>query len=161
MVRAAERKRSPLILQVFPWAITSTSGLLVHAAAAAAARASVPVAVHLDHAQSEAQIRHAAASLPFDSIMVDMSHLDKAQNLARTAELVRYCHERGVAAEAEPGRIEGGEDGVADTESLDGLLTTREEVEEFVATGVDFLAPAFGNVHGEYGKAGPRLDFER
>lgn len=40
-------------------------------------------------------------------------------------------------------------------------MTTAEEVDEFVATGVDVLAPAFGNVHGEYGPRGPQLDFER
>ena len=39
-------------------------------------------------------------------------------------------------------------------------MATPEEVEQFVATGVDALAPAFGNVHGEYAPAGPRLDLE-
>jgi fructose/tagatose bisphosphate aldolase len=49
--------------------------------------------------------------------MVDMSHYEKEDNLAKTKELVAYCHERGIATEAEPGRIEGGEDGIADTGS--------------------------------------------
>lgn len=163
VVRAAENKRSPLIIQVFPWAITASDGLLVRAAADAAARASVPIAIHLDHAQDEALIRHAADNLPFDSIMVDMSHHEKEENLAKTKELVEYCHARGIATEAEPGRLEGGEDGVADTVDLEGVLTTPEDVEQFIATGVDFLAPAFGNIHGEspYGKAGPQLDYAR
>ncbi|THZ82634.1 aldolase [Aureobasidium pullulans] len=160
-VRAAERKQSPLIIQVFPWAITASDGLLVRAAADAASRASVPIAIHLDHAQDEELIRHAANTLPFDSIMVDMSHYEKAENLSKTAALVEYCHARGIATEAEPGRIEGGEDGVADTVDLKSMLTTPEEVDEFIQTGVDFLAPAFGNVHGEYGGRGPQLDFER
>jgi fructose-bisphosphate aldolase class II len=90
-----------------------------------------------------------------------MSHYEKAENLAKTKELVEYCHARGIATEAEPGRIEGAEDGVADTVDLEGIMTTPEEVEEFIATGVDFLAPAIGNVHGEYGSRGPQLDFER
>ena len=106
-------------------------------------------------------MRLAADTLPFDSIMVDFSHYEKAESLAKTAELVAYCHERGIATEAEPGRIEGGEDGVADTVDMEGILTTPEEVEEFIATGVDFLAPAVGNVHGEYGRKGPQLDFAR
>ncbi|KAF5652806.1 tagatose 1,6-diphosphate aldolase [Fusarium sp. NRRL 25303] len=160
-VRAAEAKRSPLIIQVFPWAITFSSGLLIHAAAHAARNASVPIAIHLDHAQDEAIIRHAADSLPFDSIMVDMSHYEMEENLAKTKELVEYCHARGIATEAEPGRIEGGEDGIADTADLEGALTTSEQVEDFIATGIDFLAPAFGNVHGEYGKRGPVLEFDR
>ncbi|KAI5251631.1 aldolase [Aureobasidium subglaciale] len=161
MVRAAERKRSPLILQVFPWAITASDGLLIRAAADAASRASVPVSVHLDHAQDETLIRQAADTLPFDSIMVDMSHYEKAENLSKTEELVQYCHDRGIATEAEPGRIEGGEDGVADTADLESMLTTPDELSEFIATGVDFLAPAIGNVHGEYGIRGPQLDFKR
>ncbi|KAI6871707.1 aldolase, partial [Hortaea werneckii] len=138
-VKAAEAVRSPLIIQVFPWAITFSNGLLVETAALAARKASVPISIHLDHCQSEDMVRHAADKLPFDSIMVDMSHHEKEENLAKTKELVAYCHERGIATEAEPGRIEGGEDGIADTADLSGMLTTPEEVEEFINTGVDFL----------------------
>lgn len=161
LVRAAEQAKSPLIIQFFPWAITFSSGLLVRTAADAAQRASVPISIHLDHAQDPEIIKLAADKLPFDSIMVDMSHYEKEENLKRTEELVRYCRERGIATEAEPGRIEGGEDGVMDTEGLEASKTTPEEVEEFIATGVDALAPAFGNVHGEYGPQGPDLDFKR
>ncbi|OAA54590.1 Ketose-bisphosphate aldolase, class-II [Niveomyces insectorum RCEF 264] len=159
-VRAAERKRSPLIIQLFPWAITYSQGLLVHAAAQAARQASVPIAVHLDHCQDPAMVKQ-ACDLPFDSIMVDMSHHAKADNIAMTKELVAYCHARGKATEAEPGRIEGGEDGIASTADLSGLLTTPEETQQFVDTGVDFLAPAFGNVHGEYGPRGVILEWDR
>ncbi|GAW12465.1 hypothetical protein ANO14919_018340 [Xylariales sp. No.14919] len=161
LVRAAEQAQSPLIIQFFPWAITYSDGLLIRTAADAASRASVPISVHLDHAQDEAIIQRAADTLPFDSIMVDMSHYEKEDNLKKTAKWVKYCHERGIATEAEPGRIEGGEDGVMDTEGLEASKTTPEEADEFIATGVDALAPAFGNVHGEYGLVGPQLDFER
>lgn len=160
-VRAAEAKRSPLIIQVFPWAITFSDGLLIHTAMQAARSASVPIAIHLDHAQDEGIIRQAADTLPFDSIMVDMSHYEMEENLQKTKVLVDYCHERGIATEAEPGRIEGGEDGIADTADLEGALTTGEQVDDFIATGIDFLAPAFGNVHGEYGKKGPVLEYDR
>ncbi|KAM0418434.1 hypothetical protein ACHAPD_004793 [Fusarium lateritium] len=101
-VQAAEVKRSPLVIQFFPGAITFSKGLLVHAAAHAAREAS-----------------------------------------------------------AEPERIEGGEDGIADTADLEGALTTGEQVEDFIATAIDFLAPAFGNAHDEYGKRGPVLEFNR
>ncbi|KAK8124063.1 hypothetical protein PG999_003981 [Apiospora kogelbergensis] len=160
-LRAAEAKRAPLIIQVFPWAITYSDGLLVHAAAQAARTATVPVAIHLDHAQDAALIRHAASTLPFDSIMVDMSHHEMEENLAKTKELVAFCNTYKICTEAEPGRIEGGEDGIADTADLEGALTTPEQVDDFVATGIDFLAPAFGNVHGEYGARGPVLEYGR
>ncbi|PWY79311.1 aldolase [Aspergillus heteromorphus CBS 117.55] len=161
-VRAAESQRSPAMILLFPWAIQYANGILVHAAAEAALNASVPITVHLDHAQTPDIVRQAANITPgFDSIMIDMSHYEKATNLSLTRELVAYCNERGIATEAEPGRIEGGEDGVADTADLEGLLTTPEESEEFVATGIDWLAPAFGNVHGSYGPRGIRLEYDR
>ena len=149
---------------LFPWALSYASTHLVQLAARACRSATVPLTLHLDHAQDAAQIRQAADMAPgFDSIMIDMSHHAKAENLARTKELVAYCHARGIATEAEPGRIEGGEDGLADTADaeLEGLLTTAEEAMEFVDTGIDWLAPAFGNVHGSYGPRGIRLDYER
>ncbi|KAF4619047.1 hypothetical protein G7Y89_g14801 [Cudoniella acicularis] len=161
MVKAAKIAKSPIIIQFFPWAIMFSDGLLVRAAADAVSRCKIPISIHLDHAQDEKLIRLAADTLPFDSIMIDMSHYEKEENLSKTAELVKYCHDRGIATEAEPGRIEGGEDGVMDTEGLEGSKTTLDEATDFVATGVDALAPAIGNVHGEYGPAGPNLDFER
>ncbi|KAK9455947.1 ketose-bisphosphate aldolase [Dipodascopsis uninucleata] len=155
IVKAAEALKSPIILQLFPWAITYSDGLLVKLAAEAAKNATVPVAVHLDHAQDEELIK-LATELPFDSIMIDMSHHPKEENLKKTAELVKICNVKKIATEAEPGRIEGAEDGLADTVDLEGLLTTPEEIDEFLATGIDFIAPAIGNIHGDYGPKGPR-----
>ncbi|KAF4955239.1 hypothetical protein FSARC_11912 [Fusarium sarcochroum] len=161
-VRAAEKAKSPAIVQLFPWAIEYAGRALVLAAAEACHTASVPMSLHLDHAQTPELVRR-AADIPdgFDSIMCDMSHYEKEENLAKTKELVDYCHERGIATEAEPGRIEGGEDGVAATADLAGVLTTPEQAEEFVATGIEMLAPAFGNVHGEYGPRGILLEYDR
>jgi fructose-bisphosphate aldolase class II len=160
-IKAAELLNAPLILEMFPWAVTWSSGLLVHAAALAAKQASVPVSVHLDHAQDEDMIRHCADTLPFDSIMVDMSKHEREENLRRTKELAEYCHERGIAVEAEPGRIEGGEDGIVDTGALEAIKTSIDDVEEFLAAGVDILAPAIGNVHGGYPSNGAQLDMSR
>ncbi|KAI1879269.1 hypothetical protein JX265_002223 [Neoarthrinium moseri] len=161
-VRAAEAARSPAMVLLFPWAMQYADEALVLAAASAAHGASVPISLHLDHAQTPELVRR-AADIPdgFDSIMCDMSHYEREENLALTKELAAYCHERGIAAEAEPGRIEGGEDGVAETADLEGLLTTPEEAQVFVDTGIEMLAPAFGNVHGEYGPRGIRLEYDR
>ncbi|KAH7134284.1 tagatose-bisphosphate aldolase [Dactylonectria macrodidyma] len=159
-VKAAERKRSPLIIQLFPWAVTFSDGILVHAAAQAARQAKVPIAIHLDHCQDEELVKR-ACDLPFDSIMIDMSHHSMTDNLDKTIELVEYCHTQSKATEAEPGRIEGGEDGILDTTDLSGMMTRYEEVLDFVKAGVDILAPAFGNVHGEYGPRGVILEWDR
>jgi fructose-bisphosphate aldolase class II len=146
---------------LFPWAIHYANSCLVHLAAEAAKNASVPVTVHLDHAQEPEIVKRAADMGGFDSIMIDMSHYEKEENLRLTAELTKYCHDRGIACEAEPGRIVGGEDGVGDTEDLESLLTTPEEAQRFVDCGIDWLAPSFGNVHGNYGPRGIQLEYER
>lgn len=159
-VRAAEALRAPLIIQLFPWAIEFADGVLIHAAREAADNASVPIALHMDHAQTPEIVKKAASyEKGLDGIMVDMSHYD--DNLDKTRELVKYCNERGIVTEAEPGRIDGGEDGVADISGLEAILTTPEQAEDFVATGINWLAPAFGNVHGKYGPQGPQLDYDR
>lgn len=160
-VRAAEAQSSPAIIQLFPWAVEYADGLLVHAAAEAARNAKVPIFVHMDHCQSPEMVKRAAEMGGFDGIMVDMSHYEKEENLAKSRELVEYLHTLGIVTEAEPGRIEGGEDGVDDTADLEGLLTTPEQAEEFISLGIDWLAPAFGNVHGKYGARGPKLDYDR
>jgi fructose-bisphosphate aldolase class II len=119
LVAAAESKRSPLIIQLFPSTLKQ-SPYLAYAAAHAVRTASVPLSLHIDHAQDVEHIRSIIATLPVDSVMVDMSHYDEAENLSKTKILTKECHEKGIAVEAESGRIEGGEDGIADTEGLEG-----------------------------------------
>lgn len=44
------------------------------------------------------------------------------------------------------------------------LFTTLSDVENFIAAGIDILAPSIGNVHGDYGPAGPKegqIHFDR
>jgi len=161
-VRAAEAAQSPAIVQLFPWAIEYAGSALVLLAAEAAHSASVPVSLHLDHAQKPELVRR-AADIPgaFDGIMCDMSHYEKEQNLELTKQLTEYCHNLGIISEAEPGRIEGGEDGIGDTVDLEAVLTTPEQAEEFVAQVIELIAPAFGNVHGEYGPRGINLEYDR
>jgi hypothetical protein len=120
LVRAAEAKRSPLIIQLFPSTLKQLP-LLAHTAAHAVKAATVPLCLHIDHAQDVDHIREIIATLPVDSVMVDMSHYDEAENLEKTKILTKECHDRGVAVEAESGRIEGGEDGIADTGDLEGM----------------------------------------
>ncbi|KAL9126386.1 MAG: hypothetical protein Q9217_004563 [Psora testacea] len=161
-VRAASAKNSPAMLLLFPWAQTYSGSILAHSAAHAARTALVPMTVHLDHAQSPEAVKEAAdMGWTFDSIMVDMSHYAHEENLRLTKELTEYCHDRGIVVEAESGRIEGGEDGVSDTADLEGLMTTPGQAKEFADTGIDWLAPAFGNVHGSYGPRGIQLEYDR
>ncbi|KAI8632943.1 hypothetical protein F5Y19DRAFT_419545, partial [Xylariaceae sp. FL1651] len=72
----------------------------------------------------------------FDGIMVDRSYYED-DNMLLSRELVEYCNACGIITEAEPRRISGDEDGVADTVQLiQEIRTTPEQAEEFVALGV-------------------------
>ena len=50
-----------------------------------------------------------------------MSHHEHEINLQKTKISTDLCHANGIAVEAESGRINGGEDGIADTGDLEGL----------------------------------------
>lgn len=154
VIRAAEAVRSPAIIQLFPWTVKFQGPHFVRYVVDAAHAASVPIAVHLDHCIEEADIRQ-ALELPFDSIMVDASVHDAGENIRQVNEITRIANAKGVSIEAEMGRIEGGEDGLPSVD-LDAVLTQPADAKRFIdETGVQFLAPAFGNVHGGYGPEGP------
>lgn len=144
IIAGAERSNAPVILQVSHNAVRYHGNLAPIGAATvrAAESARVPVAVHLDHAQSEDLVR-AAVDLGFDSVMFDASASPYAENLLRTKEIAEYCHRANVWVEAELGEV-GGKDGV----HAPGARTKPAEAVEFVAaTGVDALAVAVGTSH--------------
>jgi fructose-bisphosphate aldolase, class II len=98
--------------------------------------------------------------LGFDSVMVDMSHYSPEENAKFTKELTQRAHGMGIAVEAEMGRIDGAEDGV-EAPDMEGLLTDPADAVRYLEeTNVDFLAPAFGNMHGAYPVGGPRKYLE-
>lgn len=66
--------------------IRQYGSILVSLAAKVCKQAQVPVALHLDHEQDEEQVK-LAATLPFDSIMIDMSHYVIEENLRKTRDL--------------------------------------------------------------------------
>ena len=123
-----------------------------------ARRATVPVALHLDHGDTFERVMGCIAA-GFTSVMLDASQLPLAENIAATQEVVRAAHAAGVSAEAELGRIGGSETGV-DLSDDESALTDPDEARAFVdATGVDALAVSVGTVHGFYkGEPKVRLD---
>ncbi|MEV7023619.1 class II fructose-bisphosphate aldolase [Kitasatospora sp. NPDC093558] len=144
IVAGAEAVGAPVILQLSENAVRYHGALAPVAAAtlALAQHATIPVAVHLDHATS-AELVAEAVDLGFSSVMFDASALAHADNLRRTAEVVDRCHAAGVWVEAELGEI-GGKDGV----HAPGVRTDPDEAAEFAAaTGVDALAVAVGSSH--------------
>jgi len=140
----AEASGSPVVLQISQNAVRYHGGLApIGVATLAVARAAdVPVAVHLDHA-TELGLIEQAVDLGLGSVMVDASELPYADNVALSAEVVRRCHARGTAVEAELGAV-GGKGGA----HTPGVRTQPDEAGAFVAeTGVDALAVAVGSEH--------------
>lgn len=155
---AAEAQESPVILQVGA-AVASYAGMkwIATLCRLAAAEASVPVTVHLDHGRT-LEVMREALEAGFSSVMIDGSHLPFAENVRLTRETVELARRYGASVEGELGSIGGVED---DIESLEGRLTDPEQAASFVEqTGVDALAVAIGNCHGLY-KGPVRLDFDR
>jgi fructose-bisphosphate aldolase class II len=154
-LRAAEKKKSPVMIQVFPWSIQQFGSVFINFCADAIKQCKVPASLHLDHAMREEDIK-AAMELPFDSIMVDMSRHSEEDNVKLTKTFAIECAKRGIATEAELGRIDGGEDGVMGDEDIEALMTKPEDAVAYIKeTGVNMLAPSFGNIHGDYPPEGP------
>ncbi|GAA1532687.1 class II fructose-bisphosphate aldolase [Dactylosporangium maewongense] len=144
LAAGADAATAPLIMQISENAVRYHGSLrpLALAARALAEAATVPVVLHLDHAE-DVDLVHEAVDLGFTSVMFDGSRLDDARNRAVTGEVVAFCHAAGVAVEAELGEV-GGKDGV----HAPGVRTDPGDAAAFVAdTGVDSLAVAVGTSH--------------
>lgn len=151
LVRAANAARSPLLLQSSAQAVDYAGfGYLIGLARAAAEEAETPVAYHLDHGFS-VEICKAAVDAGFTSVMIDASSHPLEENIRITREVVEYAHDNGVVVEGELGSPEN-----------DRAHTHPDQVAEYVArTGIDSLAIAIGNSHGQMQlDAPPMIDFE-
>jgi len=160
IIAAAEEERSPVIIQTSEGAIKYAGidylSTMVHLAAK---KATVPVALHLDHGTTYETIISCIAN-GYTSVMIDGSHHPLEENIAVTNEIVKVAHAAGISVEAELGRLGGVEDNIR-VDEKDARYTNPDEAVKFVQeTGVDSLAIAIGTAHGKY-KGKPELDFER
>jgi fructose-bisphosphate aldolase class II len=119
-------------------------------------QAKAPAAIHLDHGKTFDGVMIALRA-GFSSVMFDGSSLDYEENVKQTAEIVKIARSFGVAVEGELGYV--GRAGM--DELMPDSFTRPDQAADFVRrTGVDALAVAIGNQHGQY-KGIPKLDFER
>ena len=124
-----------------------------------AEKASVPVCVHYDHGLTFEKCMQ-ALELGFTSIMYDCSTAPYEENIENVAEMVKICHAMGRTVEGELGHV-GDNAGAGKLENPSDYFTDPETAADFVKrTGVDSLAVAVGNAHGDYAFP-PKLDFER
>lgn len=157
IIYEAEALRAPVILQTTPSTLRYADPALYLAnVRALAEKATVPVAMHLDHGDSyELCVRALRAG--YTSIMIDGSKLPLEENIALTAKVVEMCAPVGVPVEGELGRVGGKED---DLVCEDAGYTDPEEAVRFEAeTGLSSMAVGIGTAHGVY-KETPVLNVE-
>jgi fructose-bisphosphate aldolase, class II len=160
IVAAAEAEKAPVIIQASQGAIKYAGiEFIATMTRLAAEKASVPVALHLDHGTSFAQVMQCVRN-SFTSVMIDGSKLALEDNIALTNKVIEAVRPLGVSVEAELGKIGGTEDDITVSER-EALFTDPDEAERFIKqTNVDALAIAIGTAHGQY-KGIPKLDFDR
>ena len=128
-----------------------------------AKKAKVPVCVHYDHGLTFEKCME-ALQLGFSSVMYDCSTDSYEDNVAKVAEMVKICHAMGASVEGELGHVgdnEGSAEGSDHLADPSAYFTDVSLARDFVErTGVDALAVAVGNAHGDY-KFPPKLDFDR
>lgn len=159
VVDAAVELNAPVIMQTTPSTVKYAGLDMFYAnAKAAAEKANVPIAMHLDHGNSF-ELAMQALRAGYTSIMIDGSHEAFEDNIAVSKAVADACHPSGIPVEAELGKVGGKED---DLEGGDGdPYTDPKEAAEFVErTGIDFLAVAIGTAHGVY-KGEPKVDVNR
>lgn len=162
VIAAAEAEKLPVILQTTPSTLKyADTAVFAAMAEAMAQKATVPVAMHLDHGSSF-QLCEKAAKDGYTSLMIDGSKLPLEENIELAKKVVELAKSFAYAptVEAELGKLGGKED---DLEVKDGedMCTDPGEAILFVEkSGVDSLAVAIGTAHGFY-KGTPKLEFER
>jgi fructose-bisphosphate aldolase class II len=161
ILAAAENCRAPVILSLaeshFEYFDFAT---IMPAVEAAAHRATVPVAIHLDHgATLDSAVQ--GIRLGCTGVMVDASTQPFEDNVNFTRKVVDMAHACGVPVEGELGYVAGVEGEDAERHPGEVRYTDVSEASEYVErSGVDFLAVSIGTVHGRM-KGEPRLDIER
>ncbi|WP_420594806.1 class II fructose-1,6-bisphosphate aldolase [Deinococcus sp.] len=161
IIHTAEKLRSPVLVQMSEGAIKYGGQDLANIVKDLAHRASVPVALHLDHGSSyESALK--AIKMGFTSVMIDASHHSFDENVAETRRVVEAAHAMGITVESELGRLGGIEEHIV-VDEKDAFLTDPEEAEKFIElTGTDYLAIAIGTSHGAFkGKGRPYIDQAR
>ena len=158
IIQAAEELRAPVMIQTTPstvkYVTLDTYSAIV---AAEAAKATVPVCLHLDHGSSF-ELAMQAMKAGYTSVMIDGSKLDFEGNVEVSKRVADVAAALGIPCEAELGKVGGKED---DLEAEADTNTDPKEAKEFAErTGVTSLAVAIGTAHGFY-VGTPVLDKER
>ena len=128
---------------------------------------SYPIWLNADHTYTFEGVK-AVVDAGYDSVIFDGSKLPLAENIKITKQCVDYAKAKNpdILVEGELGYIGTSSkllDEIPDEVVASASAVTPELALEFVQqTGVDFLSPAVGNLHGMLkGKSNPNLNISR
>lgn len=147
-VAAAEELNMPIILQIAECRLkNSPLELMGPMMISAAKNSKVDIAVHLDHGLKIETVEK-ALEMGFTSVMFDGSTLPLEENIRAVKKVREMADKYGATVEAELGVVGGNE---GDGAAHEILCTNPEDAKLFCdETGVDALAVAIGNAHGNY-----------
>ena len=147
-VKAAEELETPIILQIAEVRLpTSPLNIIGPMMVVAAENSNVDICVHFDHGLNYETVIQ-ALDLGFTSVMLDGSLLPYEENVSLTKKVVETAKEYGASVEAELGVVGGNEGGGKGHEIQ---CTDPSLANDFCKrTGIDALAVAIGNAHGNY-----------
>ena len=164
VMQAAEEERAPVIAgfnggflchqgRRAPESLAFYAGLRL-----ALERSAVSVGFLFNESGDLQQIKQ-AMDLGFNAIMPESENMEPDRYLRLVQDVVKIAHPKGIAVEAQVGRLPHGADGAG----ANGRPTDPNEASRFVReTNIDALAVAAGNVHIlTEGKAGVDFDVLR
>ena len=160
-IESAEEEHSAVILNISPRQMKAHAYPYIMAPMVRelAERASVPVALNIDHGVNMEDIVQ-AIHCGYSSVMVDASSYEFEENIRRVRAVVSLAHAKGISVEAELGHV--GVAANADGQNADYYTNVAQAAEFVRRTGCDCLAIAIGTAHGSYPKNMiPKLDFDR
>ncbi|MBI4158575.1 MAG: class II fructose-bisphosphate aldolase family protein [Candidatus Yanofskybacteria bacterium] len=134
---------------------------------------SFPIFLNADHFKSFEKCKE-AIDAGYDSVIIDMSKMQFADNVAETKKVVDYAKEISkyppvplagrnieISVEGELGYLRGFSEVQTKIEITSADFTKPEEAKKFVEkTGVNQLAVVFGNIHGIVTEQEEKLDIE-
>lgn len=160
VLRVAQDMQAPVMLMngpgEFPLLDPAAMGAI---AQGIATKYNVPAALHLDHGDSRDQVT-ACLKAGYTSVMLDFSTRSFEENASALKWVADVARPYGATVEGEIGSV-GKIDEISGEGGEVAALTDPAEAVKYVEqTGVDLLAIAIGNAHGNYTVL-PKLDFER
>jgi fructose-bisphosphate aldolase class II len=158
LIRAAEKSRSPLIIQISVktvkyWGAPVVKDIFTHMAG----RAGVPVTFHLDHCP-DPEFAKECLKLGWNAVLFDGSALNYDENFRITREIAQFARQYGAHVEGEVVPVTGVEDDVGSDEAAEPV-PFEKDVEFIRETGIYCYAPAIGTAHGFY-KAAPNIRYD-